>query len=169
MRLDSGDRDKYWSKLQEMAARAFQSYLEDRLGQRGQQNDYLSVYADNKYHYDALLCFQWNPYPEGEERSRLNSAFDRFFSALRDDQVLERASENTALLDSIFPAASDDEPEQELIRLLGMMREYAPEGGRAQQAQRVMELIPQVIFDDPEREEEIVALATQILEEVGHA
>lgn len=169
VRLDSGDRDKYWSKLHEMAARAFQSYLEDRLGQRGQQNDYLSVYADNKYHYDALLGIQWNPYPEGEERTRLNAAFDRFFSALRDDQVLERASENTALLDSIFPGPSDDEPEQELIRLLGLMREYAPEGGRAQQAQRVMELIPQVIFDDPEREEEIVALATQILEEVGHA
>lgn len=167
--LDGGVPGKTWSRPHEMAARAFQSYVEDRLGQRGQQNDYLSVYADNKYHYDALLGIQWNPYPEGEERTRLNAAFDRFFSALRDDQVLERASENTALLDSIFPAASDDEPEQELIRLLGMMREYAPEGGRAQQAQRVMELIPQVIFDDPEREEEIVALATQILEEVGHA
>jgi hypothetical protein len=172
VRLDDGQPGKYWSKGHEMAARAFQSYLEDRLGERGQQNDYLSVYADNKYHFDPLLGIQWNPYPEGEERTRLNAAFDRFFAALRDDQVLERASENTPLLDSIFgaglPSAPED-PEQELARLLGLMREYAPQGGRIQQAQRVMELISQVAFDDPETEDEIVAMASEILAEVDHA
>ncbi|APQ14650.1 hypothetical protein BJP27_24055 (plasmid) [Pseudomonas oryzihabitans] len=168
VRLDGGEQDKYWSKGQEMAARAFQSYLEDRLQGRGQQNDYLSIYADNKYHYDALLGIQWNPYPEGDERTRINAAFDRFFEALRTEQVLERASENTALLDAVFGPAPD-EPEQELARLLGLMREYAPEGGRIQQAQRVMELIPLVAFDDPHTEDEIVAMASEILAEVDHA
>lgn len=100
--LDNGVAGKYWSKPEEMAARAFQSYLEDKMAAAGRRNDYLSVYADNKYHYDAMLGVQWRPYPEGDERQRINAAFDRFFAALREERVFEKAAGNKALLDSIF-------------------------------------------------------------------
>ena len=49
----------------------------------GRRNDYLSSYADNKYHFDPIFNIQWNPYPEGEERTRINAAFDELFAAIR--------------------------------------------------------------------------------------
>lgn len=106
--LDNGVHGKYWSTPDEMGARAFQSYLEDKLSAAGRRNDYLSCFADNKYHFDALLGVQWRPYPEGEERQRLNAAFDRFFAAIREDRVFEKAAGNKALLDSIFGVFDDE-------------------------------------------------------------
>lgn len=105
-RLDGGELGKYWSKYEEMAARAFQAYLEDRLAEQGRRNDYLSVFADNKHYVDPLFG-QSNPFPEGEERTRFNAAFDAVFAALREEQVFEKASANTALLDAIFGTADD--------------------------------------------------------------
>lgn len=102
VRLDEGERNKYWSRMHEMFARAFQSYLEDKLAGMNRKNDYLSVYADNKYHYDALLGIQWNPYPEGEERTQINAAFDRLIEVIRGEKVFEKAMANKPLMDAIF-------------------------------------------------------------------
>ncbi len=99
--LDGGELGKYWSKYEEMAARAFQAYLEDRLAEQGRRNDYLSVFADNKHYVDPLFG-QSKPFPEWEERTRFNAAFDEVFAALREEQLFEKASANTALLDAIF-------------------------------------------------------------------
>lgn len=165
VRLDGGQRDKYWSKRHEMAARAFQSYLEDRLEGKGRRNDYLSSFADNKYHYDALFGIQWNPYPEGEERTRINAAFDQLFASIRDERVFERAMANKPLLDSIFGAG--DDPQAELSSLLRELRQPSPEDERVRMAQRVIELIPQVTFDTPAEEEAAVAAAAQILEDMA--
>jgi hypothetical protein len=74
-----------------MFARAFQSYLEDTLQSQGRRNDYLSSFADNKYHYDAIFGIQWKPYPEGEERVKINQAFGELVEALRDDGTLAKA------------------------------------------------------------------------------
>jgi hypothetical protein len=107
--LDAGSAGKYWSTVEEMAARAFQSYLEDHLAAKDRRNDYLSVFADNKYHVDPLFGIEWKPYPEGEERTRINAAFDDLFAALREEKVFEKATENKPLLDAIFgtePVAS---------------------------------------------------------------
>lgn len=98
--LDGGSTGKYWSSVEELAARAFQSYLEDRLKDRGQRNDYLSSMADNG-HYDAGE----KPYPEGEERQRINAAIDKVFAVLKEEKVFEKAIADTVLLDSIFGAA----------------------------------------------------------------
>ncbi len=100
--LDNGREGKYWSKPNELFARAFQSYLEDTLAAQERKNDYLSSYADNKYHYDAFLGIQWNPYPDGDERAKLNAGFAQLFSAIREQQVFEKATNNKALLDAIF-------------------------------------------------------------------
>lgn len=89
--LDEGKKGRNFSKRHEMAARAFQSWCEDRLAEQGRLNDYLSVYADNKYHFDPITGIQWRPYPEGEERKRINAAFDKFFEVLRNKQAILKA------------------------------------------------------------------------------
>ena len=93
-RLDNGGTT-YWSTGEEMAARAFQSYVEDKLAGTGRQNDYLSAMADNRFH------FAGKPYPEGEERHRINDAFDRLFGALRDAKSLAKC---LAVLDAYWKA-----------------------------------------------------------------
>ena len=100
--LDDGQAGKYWSETHEMAARAFQSYLEDHLANQGRKNDYLSCLADNRYHYFPDLDAPFKPYPEGAERTRINAAFDQVFKALRDEKAFETAMKQTDLLDSIF-------------------------------------------------------------------
>jgi hypothetical protein len=82
-RLDDGPTP-YWSTAEEMSARAFQSYVEDRLAGQGRRNDYLSAFADNKYH-------QAKAYPEGEERERINAAFDAVFASMREARTLAKA------------------------------------------------------------------------------
>ena len=57
----------------------------------GRKNDYLSVFADNKYCYDPESGTQWKPYPEGEERKRINEAFDDLVEVLRKDGTLAKA------------------------------------------------------------------------------
>lgn len=89
-KLDQGG-NSYYALPMEMAARAFQSWVEDRMSEMGRRNDYLSVYADNKYHYDPIFGIQWNPYPAGEERERINKAFDRLFAAIGESGTLAKA------------------------------------------------------------------------------
>lgn len=90
VQLDQGGT-AYFSQTMEMGARAFQSWVEDRLGEIGRRNDYLSAYADNKYHVDPLLGIEWKPYPEGDERTRINAAFDRLFAAVGASGTLAKA------------------------------------------------------------------------------
>lgn len=99
--LDGNVFGKYWSSIPEMSARAFQSYLEDKLASQGRKNDYLSVYADNKFHVDPLFG-EMKPYPEGEERTHINAAFDALFEVIRSEKVFENAVNDKALMDSIF-------------------------------------------------------------------
>lgn len=82
LRLD-GTGKEYYSIVEEMAARAFQSWIEDRLAEQGRRNDYLSTYADNRFYVDPISGIHWKPYPEGEERQRINAAFDRLAAAFR--------------------------------------------------------------------------------------
>jgi hypothetical protein len=105
--LDDGVAGRKWSETHEMAARAFQAYLEDKLTAMDRKNDYLSCLADNKYHYLPALGMPFKPYPEGEERARINAAFDQVFAALRDEKAFEKAMTQTALLDSIFGVMHD--------------------------------------------------------------
>lgn len=107
MNLDDGVAGKYWSEPFEMAARAFQSYLEDRLAEQGRKNDYLSCLADNKHHHFPELGMPFKPYPEGAERTRINAAFDQVFKTLRDEKAFEKAMAQKALLDSIFGVTND--------------------------------------------------------------
>ena len=90
-RLDGGGAKPHYAQAHEMAARAFQSWVEDRLADQGRKNDYLSSYADNKYHVDPLLGIEWKPYPEGDERTSINAAFDRLVAAMAKSRTLAKA------------------------------------------------------------------------------
>ena len=70
---ENGEHKDYWSTTHEMAARAFSAYIEDTLEEQGRKNDYLAYKSDNKW-YDG-----GKPYPEGEERKRINAAFKKLF------------------------------------------------------------------------------------------
>jgi 2-polyprenyl-3-methyl-5-hydroxy-6-metoxy-1,4-benzoquinol methylase len=91
-KLDTGSKE-YWQLTHEMAARAFQSWVEDRLSDKGRRNDYLSSLADNRFHVDPLTGVQWKPYPEGDERVKINAAFDRFVAAVKKADTLAKALE----------------------------------------------------------------------------
>ena len=68
---------------------AFQAYVEDRSEEKGLKNDYLSWGADNA-HY---ALFNEKPFPEGEERERINKAFDELFEVFRKTGVLKRMAQ----------------------------------------------------------------------------
>lgn len=93
--LDAGSPGKYWSKGRELAARAFQSWTEDKLASLERRNDYLSVFADNKYYNDPIFG-QQNPFPDGEERQRINAAFDKLFAVMKSRNTLAKAMEMLA-------------------------------------------------------------------------
>ncbi len=72
MHLDKTRLKDYYSSPEEMMARAFEAYVHDKLESRGHKSQYLGAKAHNK-HYEA---FDMKPFPEGEERSAMNSAFE---------------------------------------------------------------------------------------------
>lgn len=100
--LDNGEMNKYWSQTEELAARGFQSYIEDTLASQDRRNDYLSAMADNKYYVDPILGLDQKPFPEGEERARINAAFGKLFEVLKNEKVFEKAVANKPLMDAIF-------------------------------------------------------------------
>ena len=87
--LDEGT-EKYWAEPHEMAARAFSAYIDDKLRSQGRFNDYLANYTENKYYKDPILGDSF-PYPEGEERKRINAAFDELFETIKSENAIRKA------------------------------------------------------------------------------
>jgi hypothetical protein len=63
----------YWTAPCEMFARAFEAYVYDWLKERGRRNDYLAHGVGAEQFADASK-YRGNPYPTGEERTRINAA-----------------------------------------------------------------------------------------------
>lgn len=79
---DKGKAKAYWSTPHELFARAFESYVEDRLKDQGQQSDYL-VHST-----DVGETEGWGSvYPHGEERVAIGKAFDKFFETLQSKET----------------------------------------------------------------------------------
>lgn len=83
-KYDAKDLDKtrvseYFSTPHEMAARAFEGYVEDKIVGRGDKSQYLVHSTHNSIY---KLLYGLNPYPEGVERERIDAAFDKFFHTL---------------------------------------------------------------------------------------
>ena len=78
----------YWDSTVEMAARAFACYVADKTGAN---NDYLSAHSDSAVGFDVgkngdLTVIK--AFPEGQERTDINAAFDQLIAALKDDGFL---------------------------------------------------------------------------------
>lgn len=78
--LDNRGR-RYWSTPEEMFARAFESYVHDKLAEMGRKNTYLTDQRG--------AGAGW--YPQGEERRRINREMDFLFAHLRTSGDLEKA------------------------------------------------------------------------------
>lgn len=78
--LDQGRGTDYWITPHEMAARAFQGYVEDKIGERGGKSPFLNYAPEN-----AGILTPWGakrPYPAGEERKAINAAFDKLVDVI---------------------------------------------------------------------------------------
>jgi hypothetical protein len=102
-KIDGERKSPYWGQPREMAARAFQAWVEDRLSGSGRRNDYLSAKADNKHYIDPIFG-PIKPFPEGEERERINRAFDELVEAMRAHGTIK------ATMDAVFGADDEDAP-----------------------------------------------------------
>jgi len=78
-RIDQQRVGDYWSKSEEMGARAFESYIFDKISETGNRSDYLVYGVENRF-YAAM---DMKPYPEGEERQRIDASFDKLFGTIQ--------------------------------------------------------------------------------------
>ncbi|MFO0940086.1 MAG: LPD1 domain-containing protein [Pirellulales bacterium] len=79
--MDKGTAGDYWSTPHELFARAFESYVFDKMKQDSKHNDFL---AHEKHNNHAVYkIFGVKPYPEGEEKQQIDQAFDELFEQLR--------------------------------------------------------------------------------------
>lgn len=78
-KLDQTRVNDYYQLPHELAARAFAAYVQDKVESGGHHSQYLTAKSHNK-HY-ALIGAK--PFPEGEEREAINTAFDKLFAALK--------------------------------------------------------------------------------------
>lgn len=70
---------EYWIRPTEMFARALESYVFDKLAEKGVTSQYLvQGVEDSRFTAD----FKGNPFPAGDERKAINAAFDKLFAAL---------------------------------------------------------------------------------------
>ena len=79
--LDQGRGTDYWTTPHEMAARAFQGYVEDKVAERGGMSRFLNYGPAN-----VVIITPWGfkrPFPAGTERAAINKAFDAFIGELQ--------------------------------------------------------------------------------------
>lgn len=87
----TGRSSKYFSKTEEMWARAFEAYVSDKLREKGIVDTYL-VHSVNNSDYTLF-----NPFPAGEERANINKAFDNLIYTMKEEGMF-KAKEQKALM-----------------------------------------------------------------------
>lgn len=85
-RLDRTRTKPYWSTGREMTARAFESYVIEKLRDQGASNDYLANIVSPEYWKAATALGMEKegtyPYPEAAEIPAVREAFDHFFKTV---------------------------------------------------------------------------------------
>lgn len=82
----SNKKGLYWSSEAEMFARAFASYVHDKLG----ESDYLVGHSEGNYPItkkdgtETTVSIS----PQGKEKERINDAFDKLFERLKEMEIL---------------------------------------------------------------------------------
>jgi hypothetical protein len=77
-KLDAGRSKKYYSYVVEMFARAFESYIEDKLFEKGMVSQYLVHSTRSNAAYGTL-----EPYPTGVERAKINKSIDNLIKVVK--------------------------------------------------------------------------------------
>jgi hypothetical protein len=95
IKLDSTRTSDYYSEPHEMFARAFEAYVADKLAEKGIRSDYLVSRGKTDNANYAIIDAK--PFPEGEERTKINAAFDAFFAALKNEPRRDDKGEHVRL------------------------------------------------------------------------
>lgn len=78
-RRDQARAAPYWSSEKEMTARAFETYVKDRLAEKGTKNDFLVNIIDT----GTVIEESDYEYPTKSERIKIDEAFDRLFNTMQ--------------------------------------------------------------------------------------
>jgi hypothetical protein len=81
-KLNGKKSDGYWTRPTEMFARAFESWVFDRVQTMGAKSEYLVHGVDDGAYADAEK-YKGDPYPAGDERKLINKAFDSLAAELK--------------------------------------------------------------------------------------
>ena len=74
----SAAKGPYWARAHELFARAFESFMLDKLAGQGRRSDYL-VHPANQAREETDPDY---PYPAGAERTNINAAFEKLVAAV---------------------------------------------------------------------------------------
>jgi len=74
----SGNKNGYWTAPHEMFARAFESFIQDKLELSGRKNNYLANGTGSLRMSNEVANKNNFPYPAGEERKKINNAIEKF-------------------------------------------------------------------------------------------
>ncbi|CAN5813034.1 hypothetical protein BH20PSE1_BH20PSE1_00880 [soil metagenome] len=85
----SGEKG-YWTRPTELFARAFEAYVFDKIGDKGNVSQYLVQGVEPERYAEG---YKGNPYPAGLDREGINAAFDALFETME-----SRETENGAAL-----------------------------------------------------------------------
>ncbi|MBR3444839.1 MAG: hypothetical protein IKH14_03085, partial [Prevotella sp.] len=94
-RADAGRAGSYFSTTKELLARAFETYLADKMSDAGKSSDYLTYKKGDIFEQ----LFGINVYPATEEADRLSGLFDKLFSTI-EERVVEDTG-NVALYEKV--------------------------------------------------------------------
>jgi len=79
--LDAGKSKPYWTTVHELAARAFESYVQDACAKRGWREDYL-VHGTEE---ERFAGSDKSPYPVGNDRTVIAREFEAFIAMAHDE------------------------------------------------------------------------------------
>ena len=98
--LDKVKSKPYYSTRVEMTARAFESYVIDRLAAQKGSNDFLAnIYQESAYRRPEVY-----PYPKQSEKQAINEAYDHIFQAIKVDETKPDRPLYSIINDPIAPA-----------------------------------------------------------------
>jgi len=82
-----------------MLARAFEGYIYDKMQQQNRRSDYLVGKADNKFYrgFEVMPGVPMSPFPEGDERTAINSAFDKLFQSIKHEDRTDEKGQHVRM------------------------------------------------------------------------
>lgn len=77
-----GKSGEYWLRPTELFARSFECWVFDKLSRDGEKSDYL-VHSVEEDRYADHTVYKGNPYPVGDERTRISNSLERLIETVR--------------------------------------------------------------------------------------